>query len=118
MKGYDYKMDISAYIDIPILVLTYFIVEIIKRTLLKDDKKRAFLPTIAAGTGALLSMLIFIFIPSISTNVNLFNAFASGAISGSAATGSNQIYKQITKFFTVTPDEVECHCDCDNCNNC
>lgn len=109
-------MDISAYIDIPILVLTYFIVEIVKRKLLKDDKKRAFLPTIAACTGALLSMLIFIFIPSISTNVNLFNAFASGAISGSAATGSNQIYKQITRFFTVTPEEASCKCNGDCCD--
>lgn len=97
-------MDISAYIDIPILVLTYFIVEVIKRKILKTDKQRSFLPTIAAITGAILSMLIFIFIPSISTNVNLLNAFASGAISGSAATGSNQIYKQITRFFTVTPE--------------
>lgn len=109
-------MDISAYIDIPILVLTYFIVEVIKRKLLKTDKQRSLLPAIAAGTGALLSMLIFIFIPSISTNVNLFNAFASGAISGSAATGSNQIYKQITKFFTVTPEEVSCQCNGDCCN--
>lgn len=103
-------MDISAYIDIPILVVTYFIVEIVKRKLLKNDKQRSLLPAIAAGTGAILSMLIFIIWPSISTNVNLFNAFASGAISGSAATGSNQIYKQITKFFTVTPDDT-----CDNC---
>ena len=109
-------MDISAYIDIPIVVLTYFIVEFIKRKLLKNDKQRSFLPAIAACTGALLSMSIFIFIPSISTSVNLFNAFASGAISGSAATGSNQLYKQITKFFTVTDDDCSCECngDCYN----
>ena len=109
-------MDISAYIDIPILVITYFIVEVIKRKLLKTDKQRSMLPVIAAITGSVLSMLIYIVWPSISTNVNLLNAFASGAISGSAATGSNQIYKQITRFFTVTPDETNCSCNHDCCN--
>lgn len=109
-------MDISAYIDIPILVLTYFFVLFIKKKVLKTDKQRDLLPVIAACTGALISMLIFIFIPSISTNVNLFNAFASGAISGSAATGSNEIYKRITRFFTVTPEEASCQCNGDCCD--
>lgn len=104
-------MDISAYIDVPILVITYFFVEIIKRKLIKSDRQRSLLPIISAATGAIISMVIFVVWPSVSTNVNLLNAFASGAISGSAATGSNQIYKQITKFFTVTTNE----CSCDNC---
>lgn len=107
-------MDISAYIDIPILVITYFIVEIIKRKILKTDKQRSMLPIIAAITGSVISIFIFIVLPSLSTNINLLNAFASGAISGSAATGSNQIYKQITKFFTVTTEEAACNCDCCN----
>jgi hypothetical protein len=110
-------MDISAYIDIPIVVLTYFIVEVVKRKLLKNDKQRALLPVVAACTGAAISMLIFAFMPSISTNVNLLNAFASGAISGSAATGSNQFYKQLTRFFTVTPEETSCQCNGDCCDN-
>lgn len=104
-------MDISAYIDIPILVITYFFVELVKRKFIKSDRQRSLLPIISAATGAVISMIIFVVWPSISTNVNLLNAFASGAISGSAATGSNQIYKQITRFFTVTSDE----CSCDNC---
>lgn len=107
-------MDISAYIDIPILILTYFLVEFVKRKLLKTDKQRDLLPAIAAITGAAISMLIFVVWPSVSTNVNLLNAFASGAISGSAATGSNEIYKRITRFFTVTTTS-DC-CDCDNCH--
>lgn len=103
-------MDISAYIDIPILVITYFIVEIVKRKLLKSDRQRSMLPIISAATGAIISIIIFVIWPSMSTNVNILNAFASGAISGSAATGSNQIYKQITRFFTITDDDT-----CDNC---
>lgn len=109
-------MDISAYIDIPILVITYFIVEVVKRKLLKNDKQRGLLPIVAAVTGAVISMAIFVVWPAISTNVNLLNAFASGAISGSAATGSNQIYKQITRFFTVTVTDSECDCECNNCH--
>lgn len=105
-------MDISAYVDIPIMVIVYFFVEIIKRVFLKTDRQRSMIPVIAAATGAVISILIFIIWPMVSTNVSVLNAFASGAISGSAATGSNQIYKQITRFFTVTDDHV-----CDNCGS-
>lgn len=94
-------MDMTAYIDIPIMVIVYFLVEGIKRFIIKeDDKKRSLLPVIAALLGSIVSILVYLYWPSVTTSFNVLNAFASGAVSGTAATGSNQIYKQLMKFFT------------------
>ena len=100
-------MDITSYIDIPITVVTYFIVEIIKKKIFKTNRQRNLLPVIAAVTGAAISIFIFVVWPAISSNVNVLNAFATGAISGSAATGTNQIYKQLTNFFSATNENYE-----------
>ena len=95
-------MDISAYIDIPILVIVYVVMEIFKRTFMRErDDIRRLIPLIALFLGATISILIFYIWPELSTNVNGLNAFASGAVSGTAATGSNQVYKQISNFFTT-----------------
>ena len=99
-------MDISAYIDIPILVIVYVIMEISKRTFMRGrDDLRRLIPLIALFLGSAISMLIFYIWPELSTNVNGLNAFASGAVSGTAATGSNQVYKQISRFFTINNTE-------------
>lgn len=100
-------MDITSYIDIPITVITYFIVELLKRKLLKRDKQRTMLPIVAAITGAAISIMIFVVWPTISSNVNVLNAFSSGAISGAAATGTNQIYKQLARFFTISNENID-----------
>lgn len=110
-------MDLSAYIDVPILMIVYIGMEAIKRTVLNTDKTkkyRAFIPVMAPIIGSLVSLIIFYKWPYISTSVNSLNAFASGAISGAAATGGNQIYKQISKFFSTTDDSTNCDCDCCN----
>ena len=108
-------MDLSAYIDVPILMIVYIGMEAIKRTILNTDKTkkyRAFIPVMAPIIGSIISIFIFYNWPYISTSVNALNAFASGAISGAAATGGNQIYKQISKFFST--DDSNCDCDCCN----
>ena len=94
-------MDFTLYIDIPILIIVYLMVEFIKAFILKDkeDKRRNLIPLISLLIGAALSLLIYFVWPNMSNSVNALNAFASGAISGSAATGSNQIYKKAMGFF-------------------
>ena len=110
-------MDLSAYIDVPILMIIYISMETIKRTILNTDKTkryRAFIPVIAPVIGSIISIFIFYKWPYISTSVNALNAFASGAISGAAATGGNQIYKQISRFFSTSDDSDGCNCNCCN----
>ena len=96
-------MDFTFYIDIPILIIVYLMVEFIKAFILKDkeDKRRNLIPLISLLIGAALSLLIYFVWPNMSNSVNVLNAFASGAISGSAATGSNQIYKKAMGFFNL-----------------
>ena len=93
-------MDFVSYIDIPVLLVVYLLMEGVKTFIFKDknDKRRNAIPMMALFTGAVISLLIYFLWPDVSTSVNPFNAFASGAISGTAATGSNQIYKKATNF--------------------
>jgi hypothetical protein len=98
-------MDLSQYIDVPILCLVYLLAEVAKKTILKEDKKRGLIPVIGPIVGAVASIVIFIVWPEMSNSVNIFSAFANGVISGAAATGANQIYKQIARFFTPVEEE-------------
>ena len=95
-------MDFVAYVDIPILLIVYLLMEGLKTFVFKnkDDKRRNMIPTIALFTGAIISIAIYFIWPNMSNSVNPLNAFTSGAISGVVATGSNQIYKKATRFFT------------------
>lgn len=98
-------MDLSQYIDVPILCLVYLLAEVAKKTILKEDKKRGLIPVIGPIVGAVSSIVIFTAWPEMSNSVNVFAAFANGVISGAAATGANQIYKQIARFFTPVEEE-------------
>lgn len=99
-------MDFVTYVDIPILVIVYLLMEMVKNFIFKDknDKRRNTIPMIALVTGAIISIGIFYIWPDVSSSVNVLNAFTSGAISGVAATGGNQIYKRATDFFNPDKD--------------
>lgn len=94
-------MDLSCFIDIPILVIVYILVFLIRKFAIKNKKYNNLLPIAAASIGVVISIVIFTFFPTVSNSSNALNAFTSGFISGMAATGSNQIYKQISKCFTT-----------------
>ena len=98
-------VDLSAYIDVPVLIGVYVLVELCKRIFLKTDELRSWIPLISTILGSILSAIIFKLYPDGSSSVNIFNAIICGAISGSAATGCNQIYKHIKKFFTTNNNE-------------
>lgn len=98
-------MDLSQYIDVPILCLVYLMAELAKRTFLKDDKKRGLIPIIGPIVGAIVSIILFFVSPEMSTSINVIGAFTNGVVSGAAATGANQIYKQIARFFTPVDEE-------------
>ena len=96
-------MNIGEFIDIPILIIVYLLMEFIKKFIFKkNDERRSAIPIIALLTGSAIALLIFYVWPNLSTNTNPLTAFASGAVSGSASTGGNQIYKYITRFFDPT----------------
>ena len=94
-------MDVSQYLDIPIVCAVYILAEIAKKLFLKSDKSRGLIPILGTIAGIIISLCIFIFLPEYSTSTSIISAFANGAISGGAATGANQIYKQVLRFFNT-----------------
>ena len=80
-------------IGIPaIVVISYMITEIFKVFI---NKK--YLPIVAGISGGMLGVLSFVLQIDIMPATDIVSALAIGIISGLAATGSNQIIKQIKK---------------------
>ena len=80
-------------IGIPaIVVISYMITEIFKMFI---NKK--YLPIVAGTSGGCLGVLSFVLQIDIMPANDIITALAIGIISGLAATGSNQIIKQIKK---------------------
>ena len=80
-------------IGIPaIVVISYMITETFKMFI---NKK--YLPIVAGISGGMLGVLSFVLQIDIMPATDIISALAIGIISGLAATGSNQIIKQIKK---------------------
>ena len=62
-----------------------------------SEKVDKFIPTICGLLGAILGLATFYTIPDFIVGSNWLSAAATGAISGLAAVGANQIYKQLKK---------------------
>lgn len=79
----------------PVIVLiTYIIVAFIRRTAVKNE----WLPLIACGIGGGLALLGFYIAPTIIAASSWYIALVGGALSGLAATGGNQVFKQAIKL--------------------
>ena len=83
-----------------ITVIVFLIVEAVKATPL-DNK---WLPVIAGFFGAALGVSAMFLMPEFPAT-DYLTAAAIGIVSGLAATGAHQIYKQLTKTETVVADE-------------
>lgn len=75
-----------------IAVICYLIAQIVKSTPL-DNK---YLPIIAGSAGGILGIIGMYIIPEFPA-ADIYSALAVGIVSGLAATGANQIYKQLSK---------------------
>ena len=80
-------------IVIPTLtVICYLSVELFKLFV-----KKKYLPVISGSTGAILGVIAYYVTPTLIENTNILTAISIGIVSGLAATGSNQIIKQLKK---------------------
>ena len=83
------------YAAIPALVIiVYLIAEAVK--LIGGGALNKYIPIICGVLGATLAVVAFFFCPAYINASNLFEAIATGIISGLSATGINQIYKQMS----------------------
>ena len=80
-------------VAIPVItVIVFLIVEAVKATPL-DNK---WMPVIAGGFGGVLGVVAMYVMPDFP-GADPLTAIAIGIVSGLAATGAHQIYKQLTK---------------------
>ena len=88
-----------------ILVVVFILAEVLKKVFLKNnDKLRTLIPIFCAATGIAIALAIYFLYPRGANYSNAVEAIASGGLSGLAATGSNQLYKQFTKFMSSDDD--------------
>ena len=87
------------FVSVPIIVLICYMIGEIYKVLFKQKQELyKLIPIIVAFIGGMLGVLIYITTPEMIFNVNnLWDALLIGIMSGSSATGTNQIVKQIFK---------------------
>ena len=82
------------YPAIPIIVvICYIAITVIKST--KIDSR--LYPLISCGIGMLVGVAMYLVLPKLLGATSIIVAIISGAVSGLAATGSNQVLKQLMK---------------------
>ena len=91
-------MDYLNLISVPaIATAVYLIIEVLKKAFDSNEKFLRLIPLISLTLGAIAGIICFYFIPSIIPAPNVVVAIIIGAASGLTATGTNQIFKQLTK---------------------
>lgn len=87
------NIDMLGIVAVPVItVIVFLIVELVKATAL-DNK---WLPVIAGACGAALGIAAMFLMPEFPAS-DYLTAAAIGIVSGLAATGAHQIYKQLSK---------------------
>ena len=79
-----------------VAAICYFVGYCVKQRINKQNVDR-FTPVITGTLGAMLASVIFKVYPDMIAANDYFTAIAIGIASGFAATGVNQIYKQLKK---------------------
>ena len=86
------------FVAVPVIVtVVYTLISLLKKETKGNEKVLSRLPLIAAALGAVLGIVGFYAVPGIIPAENVFTALLIGVGSGLAATGTNQIFKQLGK---------------------
>lgn len=81
-----------------ITFIVYTLVEVIKTAVGENTKFDNFIPLISAFLGLAIALAVYFIAPTLLGFTNALDAVVSGLMSGLAATGTNQVFKQIAKF--------------------
>lgn len=94
------------FASVPIITLiVYWCIELIKQITNNNENFKRLIPICSTIIGIILGVIIYFLFPSLSIATNVLYAIGVGGVSGLAATGSNQIFKQLYKFKTKKPDD-------------
>lgn len=101
----------DAYFNLFIVIVVYLLAEVIKKIMTKNKKEkyRDLLPHICLVIGALIAIILLYTYPeALSEGIdNPIQAFICGALSGVAATGSNQLFARTVKFKNTVSNSFE-----------
>ena len=87
-----------TFITVPVITsIVYAVIDILKTATNKSEKFLRFVPLIACTLGVLFGVIAFYCVPDVLDTTNVFVAIVIGAASGLAATGTNQVVKQLKK---------------------
>lgn len=84
----------TEIVSVPAIVILCYLIGMGCKAV-KNKKLDKFIPTICGVSGAIIGLATFLTIPDFIVGNNWLSAMATGAVSGLAATGINQIYKQL-----------------------
>lgn len=77
-----------------IVIICYFVIAFLRKTKLPNE----LLPILSGCLGLLLSVAALYLVPSIVPETSIITVCIYGFFSGLAATGSNQVFKQMLKY--------------------
>lgn len=83
--------------SVPVIVAIVYAALALYKHFIKAEKWIRLIPLWAALLGVVLGIVAFYAVPGIMPADNVLVAILIGGASGLAATGTNQIYKQLTK---------------------
>ena len=87
-----------TFITVPVITgIVYAVIDIIKTATNNNEKLLKFIPLIAAALGIVCGIVSFYCVPGVLDTTNVIVAIIIGAASGLAATGTNQVIKQLIK---------------------
>ena len=86
----------TEILTVPAIIAVCFLIGEIAKKISKETINR-FVPEICGFSGAILGVVAFLTIPNFIPADNWLSALAVGIVSGFAATGIHQIYKQAKK---------------------
>lgn len=97
-----------TFITVPVITsIVYAIIDIIKTATSNNEKLLKFVPLIACVLGIICGIISFYCVPGVLDTTNVFVAIVIGAASGLAATGTNQVIKQLTKTDSNSDNKTE-----------
>lgn len=87
-----------TFITVPVITsIVYAIIDIVKTATNNNEKLLKFVPLVACALGIICGVIGFYCVPGVLDTANVFVAIVIGGASGLAATGTNQVIKQLTK---------------------
>lgn len=86
-----------TFITVPVITsIVYAIIDIVKKATNNNEKFLKFIPLVAALLGVVSGIIAYYCVPGVLDTTNVVVAIVIGAASGLAATGTNQVVKQLT----------------------